>query len=184
MTKPTLSLKNNAAEEATPLILTTEEALAQEPSLSEVVRQLREELAEVKASQAKTAAKVDETYDLTNDKVFIRRPGYRKWSERRIVNNKAVEVEFAASEFLGPFESQEQAEGYVSFKARQREDAFLNWTNVQYLSGREARQIKAAEDAEREMDYGDSGPVNILDRRIFAARANHTPGLGQVIGQG
>lgn len=163
----------------------TEEApdAANVSELLKTVMALQSKIEQLEAGQAETARKVDADYDMMDDLLFIAKPGGEKWTERRIIDKKAVEVEQVATAFFGPFNDAEQVELYLGKKRTQRDGAEYDWENVRILKGREARAIRRRESEEREQRYAGVTYTNVLDRRIFAAQqGNHTPTLGTLVG--
>lgn len=89
-----------------------------------------------------------------DDKLFIAKHNGEKWSERRIdpQSRQYVEMEMNATAFYGPFTSEEAVAAYLDAKRSRREDSYIAWQGVRTVTGREKRQIQAAERAEREAD--------------------------------
>lgn len=199
MTKPTLSLKKPVPE-ATIEVAGEEEVLtfgnagaeplAADPSMDQselltLVLALQSKITQLEADGRETARKVDAEYDMTDDLFFISKPNGEKWTERRVIDKKAVECEMIATAFFGPFKNREDIEIYLAKKRGQREGNEYDWDTVRVLTGREARAIRRRETEEREAQYQGVAHINVLDRKIFAAaNGNHQPSLGTLVGPG
>lgn len=152
--------------------------------LAVLLQTMRDQIADLKAELSETSRKVDSEYDLSDDMIYLCRPNGERWVERRVVDKKAVSIDCAATAFYGPFETEENVDIYLTEKRSKREDSYVEWQDVTPRSGREARAIRKAEDAEREKNFIGESRVNVLDRRIFAqAQGGHTPGQGQLVGR-
>jgi hypothetical protein len=152
--------------------------------LLDMIANMRGEIEELREKTYGMEAREAQTRDLTDEYFFIARPGRKNWEERRVVDGRTVDIQFSATEFLGPFENEEDIETYVGFKRQMREDSYIDWQNFEVITGREARERDSAEKTEREAQFGSSAPVNALDRRIFADQHGNDRigGVGQVVG--
>ena len=144
---------------------------------------LQSKIAALEAGQAETARKVDAEYDLMDEMFFISKASGERWTERRIIDKKAVEVDQVATAFYGPFKDKDEVELYLAKKRSQREGAEYEWDGIRVLTGRESRAIRRRETEEREQSYAGVQYTNVLDRRIFEAQqGNNAHSLGTLVG--
>lgn len=122
---------------------------------------LMAELAELRSSMAKMQGQVHDAFP-DDDKLYIRQPNGRRWTEPRRVDKTLVDVEFTMSAFYGPFATEEAMGTYLAAKASKRPGNDLLWEGVSYVTGREKRQIEAQErDALAEGDVGYKTQMNL-----------------------
>ena len=158
--------------------------LPSQDDLIKIITEMRSEIENLRESQAGLIEREHNSRDLTDELFFIAKRNGHRWEERRVVDGKTVALEFVGTAFYGPFQNEEDIESYLAAKRLKREDAYIDWENVEVMSGRDARLLDAKEKAEREGNFASSAPVNALDRRIFAQQhSGHVPGVGQVVGQ-
>jgi len=156
--------------------------LPTQEDLIAIIKDLQGQVEGLKEAQAGLIERENQTRDLTDEFYFIAKPNGHRWEERRVVDGKTVEVEFVATAFYGPFEDESKIEEYLTAKKAKRVDSFIDWGNVQTMTGRDARMLDEKETKERETHFASAAPVNVLDRRIFAANhTGHVPGQGQLV---
>ncbi len=176
--------RHNAAEAATPEVPGDETVvvLPSQEELLQIIKEMRGEIEDLREAQAGLIERENHTRDLTDDMFFIAKPNGHRWEERRVIDNKTVSVEFVGTAFYGPFEEEEDIDKYVAAKRLKRQDSYIDWQNIQVMSGRDARALDREEKEEREAQFASNAPVNILDRRIFAAQhQGHVPGVGKAL---
>jgi len=158
--------------------------LPSQEELLAIITDMRGEIEEMREAQAGLIQRESQSRDLTDDLFFIAKPNGHRWEERRVVDGKTVAIEFVGTAFFGPFQDEEGIETYLAAKRKKREDSYIDWENIQIMSGKEARVLDSKEKEARESQFASSAPVNVLDRRIFSQQhTGHVPGVGQVVGQ-
>ena len=157
---------------------------ADEAQLLDLIKGMQAEIAALRAETATNTERTLRSYDQTDDKLFIAKPNAQKWTERRVVDKKPVIIDFVATGFIGPFDSQDQVDVYLEKKRSGRDgENAVYWDNITIMSGREAREKRDDEKAQRESQFGGSTSIHALDQKIF--QQNHTvsgnPGVGQAL---
>lgn len=143
------------------------------PDAAEILKVLQEMQSELAANRAEIAAlkaavpkRIADEEDLTDELLFLARPNGEKWTERFVVDGKAQAFDFTGTAFYGPFDGVEAVDQYLHAKRLKRPDADITWADVEVLTGREARRLRADERQAKQQQYGGLTAVNILDRRM------------------
>ena len=157
-------------------------AIPSQEELLKIIQEMQGEITQLRETQAGLVERDRHSYDLTDELFFISKPNAHRWEERRVIDNKTVAIEFVGTGFYGPFNNRDEIEEYLEAKRAKREDSFIDWQGVDVMTGREARLLDQKEEQERESQFSSSAPVNVLDRRIFAAKhQGHVPGQGRAM---
>jgi hypothetical protein len=137
--------------------------------LMNIIAAMRDEILVLKEATDLNSRRISTSYDHTDDKFFICKPNSQKWTERRVVDRKPVSIDFVATGFIGPFDTKEDIEQYLSVKnaGRDGENAPY-WASVYTLTGREARELRVKERDAREQGFDSSVPLHVLDQKIFS----------------
>lgn len=152
--------------------------------LMRIIGQMRTELTALQDSQAELIDRDRYASDLTDDMFFLCRPEGLKWEEKRIRNKRTILVDFVSTAFFGPFEDEEKIQMYLDEKRSKREDSYIDWQNINVMTGRDARKLDAQEKHDRDLMYQDDVSTNALDRRVFVKETEHDTNMptGQLVG--
>ncbi len=136
----------------------------------DVILDLQREVGALKEANASRIEREHYERDLTDEMLFIAKPGGEKWEERQIIDKQTVMVEYIATAFFGPFQDQEMVDSYLKEKLSKREDSYIRWENINIMTGRDARSLQRREKEERQREVASEVSTNVLDRRIFESQ--------------
>lgn len=162
---PEAEIPVQAPEAAAPAVVIPDAATILEV-LAKVQSELAQNRAELAALKAQSPRRVVDEEDLTDSLLFLARPNGETWTERFVVDGKAQAFDFNGTSFYGPFDNQAQVDEYLKAKRLKRPDAHITWADVEQMTGREARRLRADEKQAIRARFGGMTAVNILDRRM------------------
>ncbi len=125
------------------------------------------ELNDLRAQMSKMQGQVHDAFP-DDDKLYIRQPNGRRWTEPRRVDKTIVDVEFSMSAFYGPFETEEATSAYLTEKRLKRPGNDILWEGTRLVTGREKRQIESVE--RDRLAEGDIGYKTQMNLGFFANR--------------
>jgi hypothetical protein len=134
---------------------TPEDVLAVEGSsaLAKVVADLQAKIDALESASRGPVIEGDEFFYLAESNGV-------NWSERKVVNQKYVDVQFTMTNFFGPFASAEERDIYLNAKLK-RGDNNPRWRLARPVSGEERRKMLIAERADLELRGATAIPLPV-----------------------